>query len=68
MKDKPSPFANPCKIGRDGNCEEVLEKCEVLMRQRLPATPYLLCELEGKTLGCWCKPAACSHKTHVKTL
>ena len=65
---QPSPFANPFKIGRDGSREEVLEKYEALMRQRLAATPYLLRGLEGKTLGCWCKPAACHGEVLIKLM
>ena len=55
----PSPFSNPFKIGRDGTREDVLEKFEALMRQRLEVSPHLLFELKGKTLGCWCKPDTC---------
>jgi len=63
-----SPFANPFKVGRDGTREEVLGKFEALMRQRLAATPHLLCELQGKTLGCWCKPEACHGDVLIKLM
>ena len=65
---QPSPFANPFKVGRDGTREEVLEKFEALMRQRLVVTPHLLSDLEGKTLGCWCKPAACHGDVLIKLM
>ena len=65
---RPSLFANPFKVGRDGTREEVLEKYEVLMRQRLTMAPNLLRELEGKTLGCWCKAAACHGDVRIKLM
>lgn len=53
-----SPWGNPFHIGRDGTRPEVIEK----YRQWLPTQPELLAklsELKGRTLGCYCKPAAC---------
>jgi hypothetical protein len=53
-----SIWANPFKIGRDGTREEILQK----YRQYIQSNPLLLAllpELQGKILGCWCKPAAC---------
>ena len=55
---RPSKWGNPFRIGRDGNREEVIRK----YREWLLNNPKLLAqihELRGKTLGCWCKPAAC---------
>lgn len=55
---RPSKWGNPFEIGRDGTREQVIAKFkehlinnQMLMRD--------LSELRGKTLGCWCKPAAC---------
>ena len=64
----PSPLANPFKIGRDGTREDVLEKFEAFTRRRLEVSPQLLRELEGKTLGCWCKPDACHGDILVKIM
>ena len=53
-----SIWGNPFKIGADGTREEVIAK----YRDRLLASPTLLAQLptlRGKTLGCYCKPAAC---------
>ncbi len=55
---RPSPFGNPFKIGRDGNRAEVIQK----YRTWIMSKPELLAQvktLNGKRLGCWCKPQAC---------
>ncbi len=54
---RPSKWGNPFKIGADGTREEVIEKYRNYIQDS-----YLLDhiqELKGKTLGCYCKPAAC---------
>ena len=59
---KDSPFCNPFKVGKDGTREEVIAKFRVYMESRLQQDPELvqqLLALEGKHLGCWCKPEAC---------
>ena len=53
-----SEWGNPFKIGPDGTREEVLEKYEAWFRER-PNWVNELQEIQGKTLGCWCKPQAC---------
>jgi hypothetical protein len=55
---RPSKWGNPFVIGKDGTREEVIIK----YRKWLLSNPELLKqlpELNGKTLGCWCKPLAC---------
>ena len=55
---RPSIYGNPFKIGKHGTREEVLEK----YREYLLSNLYLLekiKELDGKVLGCWCKPLSC---------
>lgn len=50
-----SIWANPFKIGPDGDRDEVIEK----YRQRLLKYPALLArigDLRGKVLACWCAP------------
>jgi Domain of unknown function (DUF4326) len=57
-----SNWANPFKIKKDGTLQEVLEKYRVYMRNRLLTEPELrlqLKNLNGKKLGCWCKPQPC---------
>jgi len=53
-----SKWGNPFRIGIDGTREEVIEKYRnyVLTRPDLLAA---LDELEGKRLGCYCKPLPC---------
>ena len=55
-------WGNPFVIGRDGTRAEVIAKYKQLLWQRIKSgevsIPDLLA-LDGKTLGCFCKPAAC---------
>src|SRR5215212_3641605 len=57
--DRGTPWGNPFKVGRDGDRAEVIRK----YREHLAAQPELVArarrELQGKVLGCWCKPEAC---------
>ena len=55
---RPSKWGNPFQIGKDGTREEVIEK----FRNWIIAQPNLLkdlYEINGKTLGCWCKQKRC---------
>jgi len=55
---RPSKWGNPFSIGKDGNRSEVILKYRkyILGNQKLLNDLH---ELEGKVLGCWCKPKAC---------
>ena len=55
---RPSKWGNPFSIGKDGTRKEVIEKYKkyILNNEKLMNDLY---ELEGKVLGCWCKPKAC---------
>jgi len=55
---RPSKWGNPFSIGKDGTRGEVISKYEEYIKKR-PDLLSSLCELEGKVLGCWCKPKAC---------
>lgn len=64
-----SIWANPYKIGSDGDREEVLKKYARYITRRLIEEPGLLKklrELKGKTLGCWCKPQRCHGDILIK--
>ncbi len=55
-----SKWANPFIVGKDGKRGECIE----LYREWILTQPQLLAdlhELEGKTLGCWCKPSYACH-------
>ena len=55
---RPSQWGNPFVIGKDGTREQVIQK----YRNWFMTQPSLLAalpELTGRTLGCWCAPAAC---------
>ncbi len=55
---RPSKWGNPFEIGKDGTRKEVIEKYRkyILLNKDLMNSLH---ELEGKVLGCWCKPQAC---------
>ena len=62
-----SKWYNPFKVGKHGTLEEVLQKYEQHVRSK-PELMEALPELEGKELGCWCKPNACHGDVLVKLL
>jgi len=55
---RPSKWGNTFAIGRDGDRTTVIEKYREWILQQ-PTLLAQLFELKGKTLGCWCRPAAC---------
>ncbi len=55
---RPSKWGNPFMIGRDGTREEVIVQYEAYLFLNEELTKQLH-ELEGKTLGCFCKPLDC---------
>lgn len=55
---RPGKWGNPFIIGRDGTREEVIAKFRAYIQGRLDLIQDLN-EIQGKTLGCWCKPHAC---------
>ena len=55
---RPSKWGNPFVIGKDGSRSDVIRKYEAWLLKQ-PALLSALPELKGKTLVCWCKPAAC---------
>jgi hypothetical protein len=57
-----SIWCNPFKIDKNNNREQVLEKYEKYIIERLEKDDDLkekLKELKGKQLGCWCCPEKC---------
>jgi len=55
---RPSMWGNPFTEGRHGSRAQVIEK----YREHLLKDPLLMAEimsLDGKVLGCWCKPKSC---------
>lgn len=59
---RPSRWGNPFVIGRDGTREQVICKFRAWLHERVADGTFThddLRSLRGKTLGCWCKPAAC---------
>ena len=59
---RPSVFGNPFAIGRDGSREQVIEKYRHYFYFKLNSVPGFKAQvlrLQGKRLGCYCKPQAC---------
>ena len=55
---RPSKWGNPFVVGKDGTRKEVIEKYRAWIIDQ-PDLMKALPELEGKVLGCWCKPKTC---------
>ena len=55
---RPSKWGNPFKIGVDGTRKEVIQKYRnyIISNKELMDSLH---ELEGKILGCYCKPKSC---------
>ena len=56
--DRSSKWGNPYKIGPDGTRSEVIEKYKRWIKN-CPELMESLDELDGKVLGCWCRPNSC---------
>ena len=58
---RPSKWANPFIIGKDGTREEVIEKYKNWLLETEWTTGLILDigELRGKDLVCWCSPLPC---------
>lgn len=62
---RPSKWGNPFLIGRDGTRSEVIEKFEKYLEENEQLKNDIN-ELDGKVLGCHCKPKACHGDVLVK--
>lgn len=58
MVDRTSFWGNPFHIGVDGTRSEVIAQYRQMVLSR-PDMLARLPELQGKVLGCWCKPKQC---------
>lgn len=59
---KSSIFANPFKVGKHGNRNEVILKYKLYIIDKLKNDKKFkneLNKLKGKQLGCWCHPEPC---------
>jgi len=64
---RPSKYGNPFIIGKDGNRLEVIRKYDKYIRNNKKLLEDLS-ELEGKILGCYCKPRKCHGDVLVKLI
>lgn len=61
-RNQSGPFGNPYTIGPDGDRDEVLRKFRDYFYERLRVDSIFwgqVSSLQGKTLGCFCKPQDC---------
>eukprot|EP01080_Neovahlkampfia_damariscottae_P011258 gene11258-4077_t len=65
---KRSPWANPFKVDKKMTREKSIDQYETYIRKKIKNGELDLKELEGKTLGCWCKPQSCHGDTLLKLL
>lgn len=64
---RPSIWGNPFKIGKDGTRKEVIQKYkEYVLKNELLIKE--LPKLQGKRLGCFCKPKSCHGDILVELL
>ena len=65
-------WGNPYKIGAEGTREEVIAKYEkylwILCKEDRETMVKKLLELEGKVLGCYCKPLPCHGDIILKAI
>jgi hypothetical protein len=68
-KGQKGPLGNPFEIGRDGTRAQVLQKHRAWATHRLVMDYEFRLQvlgLRGKTLGCFCRPAACHGDFYVE--
>ena len=65
-----SKWCNPFKIDNNNTREDVLEKYETYILEKIRKEPekYDLKELINKNLGCWCHPERCHGDILIKLL
>lgn len=63
-------WGNPFVIGKDGTREEVIQRYleDLWSRRYEEGMIEKLLELEGKTLGCFCKPLPCHGDVIIKAV
>lgn len=54
-----SPFANPFRIGKDGDRVTVIERYRAWLLAQPDLVERARRELRGKVLACWCAPRPC---------
>ena len=68
---RPGYFGNPFIIEKDGTREEVIAKHYKWAKARMEKDKLFkdsVLELEGKSLGCFCKPKSCHGDNYIKLI
>jgi hypothetical protein len=60
-------WGNPFRIGQDGTRKEVIEKYRTWIWQQKDLLSEML-SLDGKTLGCHCKPKSCHGEVIIEVI
>ena len=63
-----SPWNNPFNKWNSGSSEAACRQYEIYLRRDRPDLMARIPELDGKILGCWCKPKICHGDVLMKLL
>lgn len=66
-----SYWGNPFVIGKDGTREEVIQKYEIMLKNNIRSGAVTIAELkalDGKVLGCFCKPKPCHGDVLIRAI
>lgn len=68
--DRTGEWGNPYRVEDHGRgvCIQMFEDDLILRLIKGEITEDKLLELDGKTLGCWCKPRPCHGDVYVKII
>ena len=64
---RPSKWGNPYRVGIDGTRKECIDKYETWLNENKELMDDIM-ELDGKVLGCHCKPKPCHGDVIVKII
>ncbi len=64
---RPSKWENPYRIGKDGTRKEVIEKYRFYLTANRELMEDIM-SLDGKVLGCYCKPLPCHGDVIVRVI
>jgi hypothetical protein len=64
---RPSKWENPYRIGKDGTRKEIIEKYQFYLKANRELMEDIM-SLDGKVLGCYCKPLPCHGDVIVRVI
>lgn len=66
-----SAWGNPFVIGEHGTREEVIQKYEIMLKNNIRSGAVTIDDLkalDGKVLGCFCKPKPCHGDVIIRAI